>query len=132
MGRPIQPLEFAGQNLAVLGFIWLSSHLQHSHIWIAFTGVWGRLLISPAHHQLHHSADPAHFDRNFGAYLAIWDWLFGTLRVPQAHREPLTVGLGPDQAQHTVTGLLVTPVIAASKRLWRRPTYRIKSLAVRG
>jgi sterol desaturase/sphingolipid hydroxylase (fatty acid hydroxylase superfamily) len=41
-------------------------------MWIAFTGVAGRILQSPAHHQLHHSANPAHFDRNLGFALAFW------------------------------------------------------------
>jgi len=31
---------------------------------------------------LHHSADPAHFNCNMGASLAIWDWLAGSLRMP--------------------------------------------------
>ncbi len=51
----------------MLIYIYLTAQLQHSEIWIPFTGVWGRLFMSPAHHQLHHSADPAHFNCNMGA-----------------------------------------------------------------
>jgi sterol desaturase/sphingolipid hydroxylase (fatty acid hydroxylase superfamily) len=37
------------------------------------------ILISPAQHQLHHSVDVKHHDKNFGAALAIWDYVFGSL-----------------------------------------------------
>jgi sterol desaturase/sphingolipid hydroxylase (fatty acid hydroxylase superfamily) len=62
------------------------------HMWIAFTGVVGRLLQSPAHQQIHHSADPAHFDKNLGFALALWDWAFGTLAIPSKTREPIVFG----------------------------------------
>ena len=37
------------------------------------------LLISPYQHQIHHSDNPKHFNKNMGSKLAIWDWMFGTL-----------------------------------------------------
>ena len=65
-------------------FIYVYVHLQHSQVWIAFTGWLGRLFMSPAHHQIHHSSNPAHFNKNLGSCLALWDWMFGTLHVPSA------------------------------------------------
>jgi sterol desaturase/sphingolipid hydroxylase (fatty acid hydroxylase superfamily) len=79
-------------------FLLTYGHLRHSNMWIAFTGVAGRILQSPAHHQLHHSANPAHFDRNFGFALAIWDWAFGTLAIPARTREPIVFGVGSEAA----------------------------------
>lgn len=55
----------------------VSGNLRHSHIPISF-GYLEYLFISPKQHQLHHSVDPHHFDKNFGVNLAIWDWLFGS------------------------------------------------------
>jgi sterol desaturase/sphingolipid hydroxylase (fatty acid hydroxylase superfamily) len=66
--------------------------LRHSHIWLDFGPVIDRFLISPAQHQVHHSQAPQHHDRNYGLTLAIWDWMFGTLYVPQG-RERLTFGV---------------------------------------
>jgi hypothetical protein len=40
-------------------------------------------LRQPAHHHVHHSANPKHFNKNFGSCLALWDWMFGTLYVPE-------------------------------------------------
>lgn len=72
--------------------------LHHSHVWLSYGPVLERIVISPAQHQVHHSVDPRHHDRNFGNSLALWDWLFGTLYVIRG-REDLTLGLaGPLEA----------------------------------
>lgn len=104
----------ADRNVILLVFVLTILHLQHSHIWLATTGVWGRIILSPAHHQIHHSADPAHFDRNFGSYLSVWDWLFGTLEIPTRAPQRLTFGVDPiAPSQHTVTGALIEPFAEA-------------------
>ena len=82
LGRKAVSFTLFDQNVLMLLYIYLTAQLQHSEIWIPFTGIWGRVFMSPAHHQLHHSADPAHFNCNMGASLAIWDWLAGSLRMP--------------------------------------------------
>jgi sterol desaturase/sphingolipid hydroxylase (fatty acid hydroxylase superfamily) len=110
LGNATQPFTVAGSNVIVVVFFFLIGHLQHTHFWIAFTGVWGRILLSPAHHQIHHSTDPAHFNKNLGSFLAIWDWLFGTLYVPSRRREKLDFGVVPKSVDaHTITGGLVSP-----------------------
>jgi alkylglycerol monooxygenase len=38
---------------------------------------------TPAHHRLHHSAEPSHFGKNFGGVLLVWDRLFGTYGAPE-------------------------------------------------
>ena len=118
LGHPVQPYSIWSTNLLALVFAYSVQHLQHSHVWIAFTGVWGRLLLSPAHHQIHHSTNPAHFNRNLGSAVAVFDWAFGTLHVPAAKREKLSFGVEPkSEAQHTVTGMLVTPILDAASHL---------------
>jgi sterol desaturase/sphingolipid hydroxylase (fatty acid hydroxylase superfamily) len=104
-------------NIILVLFIHAYVHLQHSHLWITFQGVWGRLFCSPAHHQVHHSDDPKHFNKNFGSCLAIWDWMFGTLYVPEKQREKLTFGLAGEPDAHTVKGELVDPLVKAAGHL---------------
>ena len=108
----------ADTNIILVLFIHAYVHLQHSHVWISFTGWLGRLLVSPAHHQVHHSADPKHFNKNFGSCLALWDWMFGTLYVPGKARERLTFGVPGHSDAHTVKGELVEPLLAAGRRLF--------------
>jgi len=113
----------ADTNIILVLFIHAYVHLQHSHMWISFRGVMGRIFVSPAHHQVHHSADPRHFNKNFGSCLALWDWMFGTLYVPEAEREVLRFGFEGHPDAHTVKGELVNPLINAAqhlKPLWQR------------
>ncbi|MGB8043961.1 MAG: sterol desaturase family protein, partial [Pseudolabrys sp.] len=110
-------------NIILVLFIHAYVHLQHSHMWISFRGVLGRVFVSPAHHQVHHSSNPKHFNKNFGSCLALWDWMFGTLYVPQKTRELLTFGFGDQPNAHTVKGELVDPLLNAAghlKPLWQK------------
>jgi sterol desaturase/sphingolipid hydroxylase (fatty acid hydroxylase superfamily) len=68
-------------------------HLRHSHIWWAWGPRISHVFLSPAQHQIHHSYDPKHINKNFGEVFAIWDWLFGTLYVAR-EKEDLSFGLG--------------------------------------
>jgi sterol desaturase/sphingolipid hydroxylase (fatty acid hydroxylase superfamily) len=121
LGRGAAPLTIADSNVIVLAFFFLIGHLQHTHFWIAFTGIWGRIILSPAHHQIHHSTDPAHFNKNLGSFLAIWDWMFGTLYMPSKTRQKLDFGVEPkEQDAHTVTGGLIAPVLRAASHLRRK------------
>ena len=114
LGPDAHAATLGDRNVIALAFALTVLHLQHSHVWLATTGVWGRILLSPAHHQIHHSADPQHFNTNFGSFLSIWDWMFGTLRVPAREPEPLRFGVDPISAsQHSLTGALITPFIEA-------------------
>jgi sterol desaturase/sphingolipid hydroxylase (fatty acid hydroxylase superfamily) len=114
-GTPVAPLTLWSNNIIVLAGTYLLDHLHHTHFWIAFTGVWGKLILSPAHHQIHHSMDPAHFNKNMGSCLGLFDWLFGTLHIPAKERENLRFGVeDPAVADHhTVSEALIMPVVRA-------------------
>lgn len=92
-GTAPAPLEISGTNVILLATAVLLTHLHHSHLWITFGQRWGRWLLSPAHHQIHHSVHPQHFDRNFGNCVAVFDRLFGTLWIPSEQREVTCFGL---------------------------------------
>ncbi len=60
-GPGVRPFTLLNGNILTMMFLLTYGHLRHSNLWIAFTGVAGRILQSPAHHQLHHSANPFSF-----------------------------------------------------------------------
>lgn len=97
-GAGAEPFTLFQLNLLLVLHLLTFHHLRHSGVWIAATGWLGRLVHSPAHHQVHHSSDPRHFDRNMGYALSVWDWVFGTLYVPERRGR---ARLGCDQAAHT-------------------------------
>ncbi|MEW6677942.1 MAG: sterol desaturase family protein [Pseudomonadota bacterium] len=47
----------------------------------------GRVLVTPAIHRLHHSADPRQARANLASVFSFWDRLFGTALAPQASRD---------------------------------------------
>jgi sterol desaturase/sphingolipid hydroxylase (fatty acid hydroxylase superfamily) len=109
-GPGVKPFTLLNGNLLVMMFLMTYGHLRHSHMWIPFTGVAGRILQSPAHHQLHHSSNPAHFDKNLGFALAVWDWAFGTLAIPAKTPEPIVYGIaGEARPFGSALGTFLTP-----------------------
>src|SRR6185503_15877369 len=122
LNTPLSFFNVNGINVILLAFVFVTVHLQHSHFWIAATGPLGRVFMSPAHHQFHHSDNPIHFDKNFGSCLAVWDWMFGTLRVPSAKRERLVFGVGASAGlSHTVAESFAAPFRNAWFRLAGQP-----------
>jgi len=81
-------------GVSLVGFMYGLSgpHLQHFPSPISYGPLLDRVLVTPIVHQTHHSLDPRHHDKNFGVKFALWDWLFGTLCVPDCH-ERLQFGL---------------------------------------
>jgi len=118
--RDVESFTIGGRNLLFIVFLWTIGHLQHSQFWIPICGPLGRIILSPAHHQIHHSRDPAHFNRNFGSVLALWDWMAGTLAMPSRENPRLAYGVDePGVDQHSLWGTLVAPVIEAGAAIAR-------------
>lgn len=91
-GAEFEYSQLAGINVFYFGFLLLVHNFHHSHIWVSFGAFWGRVLISPAQHQIHHSLELKHHNKNYGEIFALWDWMFGTLYVPKTY-EDISVGL---------------------------------------
>lgn len=118
-GEAVTAGAVVGTSLVVLGFHLAGHHLRHSHVWLSY-GPWlGRLLVSPAHHQVHHSRAPRHWNRNLGQFLAVWDWLFGTLYVPGRAPEAIAYGVSSveDARFRSVPRLYLLPFADAARWL---------------
>ncbi len=86
----------AGTNLLFILFYVFFYNLRHSHIWLGYGPVVSYIFISPAQHQIHHSSDLRHRDKNMGFIFAFWDYLFGTLYVPVG-KEQFSLGIDPNE-----------------------------------
>ena len=125
VGGLIAPLSGqAGQwtvgnaNLFVFTSSILLSYLQHSHLWISWPGRLGHWLMSPAHHQLHHSVDPRHHGRNFGSTLSVFDSVAGTLLMPASRRLRLRFGVeDAGAAPHGFMDAVLRPFGEAARAL---------------
>ena len=109
-GEGAQVVNPVSANYISMVFWYTILHLRHSELPFYATGMLGKIIQAPAHHQVHHSTNPAHFDKNLGYCLSVWDWAFGTLYVPKPG-EKFNYGLGhEDDALETVVGSLLAPV----------------------
>jgi len=63
--------QLLGINIVFAMFNLLGANLRHTHIWVSFGPRLNYIFMSPAQHQIHHSARPEHRDRNIGEMFAI-------------------------------------------------------------
>lgn len=112
-------LTVLGANAILFAFNVAGSNLRHSHIWISYGRHVECFLISPAQHQIHHSLAPEHHDRNFGAVLAVWDWMCGSLTLA-GRKRTFDFGVeGGGAAPHSLRALYLTPFMDAARSLAR-------------
>lgn len=129
-GEGLQVVTLFHANVGLVAFNLLGGVLRHSHIWLSFGPRVERYLVSPAMHQIHHSCEARHLDKNMGYHLSIWDRMFGTVYIPEG-REHFELGLGAETAAlQGVTASMVRPLIDAAKALipfaGRRPAPETK------
>ena len=99
-GSSVDLYTIVGVNVLVFIFHITGSNLRHSHISISYWSWLEYILISPAQHQLHHSIAKEHHDKNYGAALAVWDWIFGSLYLSDDTKD-LKFGLKRSEASST-------------------------------
>ncbi len=83
----VHKMMFFGANAFSFIFMFWGANLRHSHVKLKYFNFLEYVFISPFQHQIHHSNKPEHYDRNLGAKLALWDWMFGTLVLSKSVRE---------------------------------------------
>ena len=120
-GNLVSLYTIVGVNIFVFVFNILGSNLRHSHIGIRYWKWLEYIFISPAQHQLHHSIAFEHHDKNFGAALAVWDWLFGSLHH-SVEFETLHLGIKKNQhdATHNLKNLYLDPIHEIKKHIFNK------------
>src|SRR5579872_129433 len=115
-GQQVTEYEVFGVNLIIFLFYLTGYNLRHSQIWVSYPRWLSRILVSPAQHQVHHSAAPQHKDRNFGFIFAFWDSMLGTSYVPVAY-EDIEYGVTREERNpfRSVTALFVKPFADSAK-----------------
>jgi sterol desaturase/sphingolipid hydroxylase (fatty acid hydroxylase superfamily) len=107
----------------------LGSNLRHSHIWLSYGAKIEHILISPAQHQIHHSVEIEESMSNYGAFLAIWDWLGSSLTI--ASQPPKALGLPPAEQNHAPDSVL-SAILGPLRALFLRGLKPFKFLSNNG
>jgi sterol desaturase/sphingolipid hydroxylase (fatty acid hydroxylase superfamily) len=117
-GSKVDLITVYGASVGVVIFHSLGSNLRHSHVKIRYPRLIELFFISPGQHQIHHSTEKRHFDKNFGVALAVWDLIFGSLlhSETQPHKFGLTTKFGE---KHNLLHLYVEPFKAAIRIMKR-------------
>jgi sterol desaturase/sphingolipid hydroxylase (fatty acid hydroxylase superfamily) len=113
----MDPVELTifGINVYVMRNILMMDFVRHTHFKISF-GPLNNVILCPHWHQLHHSIDPRHYDKNFGLLFSFWDRIFGTQFVPDPE-EDFRFGLIDRDVRdyQSLFGLYILPL----KKMWR-------------
>ena len=109
-GAKLGIIEVLGVNILLFVFSAIGSNLRHSHIPLSYPKVIENLLISPKMHQIHHSTK--FYNKNFGGYLALWDWMFGSLKTSK-NVGSITFGIKKSEMMNydSLLKLLLIPII---------------------
>lgn len=84
-------------NCSIVLFAYnLTANLRHSHIWLPYGWKLSHFLSSPAMHQIHHSTEQRHLDKNLALVFSFLDYLAGTIYIPK-QKEDFKVGLKNDE-----------------------------------
>ncbi len=86
-GLEFRSFEVAGVSIFVVLFYALGYHLRHSHTYLCYPRFLSLFFISPAAHQIHHSDQVVHKDKNFGFIFSFWDRIFSTYYDPKIEIE---------------------------------------------
>ncbi|WP_299845673.1 sterol desaturase family protein [uncultured Roseovarius sp.] len=117
---PNMPAVF-GVPVLMFVFNLMGYNLRHSHIWLRWPGAWSKIFPSPAHHHVHHSCHPQHFDKNFAFMFPLWDVLFGTYEMPEDNRDVKFGVAGMKSGEmDTCVKLYLVPFKKAFRRLQPR------------
>ncbi len=68
------------------------NHWTHSNLGLKLPWL-ETVLVTPRVHHIHHSRDPAHYNRNFGSIFSVWDRMFGTYLDPDDVSTKLKFGI---------------------------------------
>jgi sterol desaturase/sphingolipid hydroxylase (fatty acid hydroxylase superfamily) len=91
---------------------------------------YGRLypiFVSPVFHGIHHSSERAQHDSNYGAILAVWDYLFGTMSVGE---RPAVYGLPGIEGRDTFWGTCIAPFRQLKKLVTGEPVASVERAGV--
>ena len=131
-GNAVDLFTVLGASVFLFAFNAAGSNLRHSHVRISYGRRLERWLMSPAQHQIHHSVEERHHDKNFGTVLSLWDWLGGTLCLAERN-ETVHFGLTREPApeMNGLAALYLRPVVEAGQTIRNAAAEAADALANR-
>jgi alkylglycerol monooxygenase len=140
---PAALLGVPSSVIAIVAPLHLFAQFWYHTEYIRTMGFLEHIIVTPAHHRVHHAVNPAYLDKNYGQIFIFWDKLFGTFQEELADT-PAVYGItravrtwNPIKINFQHLFLLAQDAWRAEKwgdkfRVWYMPTgWRPADVAVR-
>jgi len=130
IGGVVLAIGFSPAEIAA--YTWVSFVVElvaHANLALPswFGAIFGRLIVTPEFHRLHHSRAKAEANANFGQAFSIWDTLFGTARDRSAE-DPRRLEFGLDEFRsqkfHLPHYLLTQPLLPRASEAAENAVFR--------
>jgi len=112
----------------LLTFFFLYPFVCHANARVRLPKIVGYVFVTPEFHHWHHAAEARALDRNFGAFLSVWDRVFGSAIQPGEFPESYGIP-GSDLDAADYVGQLTEPfrTIGSRARRRNRPNRSVRS-----
>ncbi|HEY1056184.1 MAG TPA: sterol desaturase family protein [Emticicia sp.] len=77
---PAALLGVDGKVIAIVAPLHLFAQFWYHTVYIRNMGFLEKIIVTPAHHRVHHAINPEYLDKNHSQIFIIWDKLFGTFQ----------------------------------------------------
>ena len=77
---PAALLGVDGKVIATIAPLHLFAQFWYHTVYIRKMGFLEKIIVTPAHHRVHHAINPEYIDKNHSQIFIIWDKLFGTFQ----------------------------------------------------
>lgn len=86
---PAALLGVPGKVIAIVAPLHLFAQFWYHTRHIGKMGILEYIIVTPAHHRVHHAINPEYIDKNFSQIFIFWDYLFGTFQEEKADIPPV-------------------------------------------
>lgn len=124
------PLAILGASLeqfVIVGSIhYFIQFYNHNHL-VKKSGWLEHIMVTPAHHKVHHGRNPEYLDKNCSGAFIIWDKLFGTF---QTELKDVPIKLGIDKPVKSKNPFWINTVPFLRFLKMKEPSFKAEKLPV--
>lgn len=120
LGTPIEILIGVGSIHYFIQFY------NHNHI-VKKSGFLEQIMITPAHHRVHHGKNAPYIDRNFGGTFVFWDKLFGTFQA-ELEDNPVEFGIDKPIDSYNPITINMVPILEFLGITWKNKKALVKPI----
>lgn len=131
-GTTMNPATVVWVGIQSYVLFFLVDFLSHAHVPVSY-GWLNRIVLGPVMHNIHHSMEMEHRDKNMAVVLTVWDWIFGTLYLPKKG-ETWRWGVneeeyGANNPHNTLRGFYIEPFVTFGKSIGEAMSRKNKGSA---